>query len=49
LSFIGTFLRRGSYRNFIAMRSLPVFGVIQSDLGDSQLEFSVELGPEHVI
>ena len=49
ISFMGASPRGGSHRNFIAVRSLPVIGVIQSDLGNSQLEFGVELGPEQVI
>ena len=49
ISFMGASPRGRSHRNFIAMHSLPILGIIQSDLGNSRLEFGVELGPKQVI
>jgi hypothetical protein len=35
INFIKASLKRGSYKNFIAMRNLLIIGVIQSDLGNN--------------
>ena len=49
ISFMGASLRGRSYRNFIIIYNLLILNIIQSDLGNSQLEFGIELGLKQVI